>query len=349
MTTNLLLSPFDHPHLGRLNSRVVMSAMTRGFATGSGHLCNAGMRDYYERRAAGGVGLILTEGIVVHPSADGYRDVPRLHAAEQAESWRQTVDAVHAHGTKIVAQLWHCGRISHSDFTDGIQPVSSTNVPAGGINRQNNQPYGTPRALAVDEFPQVFAQFVQSARLALDVGFDAVQLHMGHGYLVDQFFDTRVNERTDAYGGSVENRCRFALELLQAVTTAIGAERVMVRISPSRWMGGLYEWHDVDAMLVHLLHGMQARGLRMLDISCANADYFQTSGKVIRQVRPLWSHLLLGGASLTLTQAQAEVDAGWVDMVTWGRAFIANPDLVAKFHRGLEPVPFDDAMRTTLV
>jgi N-ethylmaleimide reductase len=348
MNDSALLSAFRHPDLGRLNSRVVMSAMTRGFAIDA-HLCNSRVRDYYERRAAGGVGLILTEGIVVHPSADGYRDVPRLHTTEQADSWRPTVEAVHAHGTKIVAQLWHCGRISHTDFTDGIQPVSATSVAAAGINRQNNQPYGAPRALPVDEFPQVFEQFAHSARLALDAGFDAVQLHLGHGYLVDQFFDARVNDRSDVYGGSVENRCRFALELVQAAITAVGAERVMVRISPSRWMGGLYEWPDMDAMLSHLLPSMQSLGLRMLDISCANADYFKTSGKVIAQVRPSWPHLMIGGASLSLEAATAEVAAGRLDLVTWGRALIANPDLVLKFRSGQQPIAFDDAMRATLV
>lgn len=348
MSTNARLTdPFQHPVLGTLPSRAVMSAMTRGFAS-AGHLANAAIQDYYARRAEGGAGMILTEGIVIHPSADGYRDVPRLQTAAQAESWQPVIRAVQAHGTKIVAQLWHCGRISHTDFTDGIQPVSSTSIAAAGINRQNNQPYGQPHALRADELPAVYRQFVDAARLALDAGFDGIQLHLGHGYLADQFLDARVNDRTDDYGGSVENRCRMPLELLQAVIDAVGAERVMARISPSRMMGGLYEWPDMDAMLAHLLPGFEQAGLRMLDLSCANADYFQTSGKVIRQVRKAWPHFLIGGASLTQAQAQAELDEGLVDMVTWGRAFIANPDLVSKFRQGTEPVAFNDGMRGSL-
>jgi N-ethylmaleimide reductase len=326
----------------------VMSAMTRGFATGD-HLANQSIRDYYARRAEGGAGVILTEGIVIHPSADGYLNVPRLHTAEQAASWRPTVDAVHQHGTKIFAQLWHCGRISHTDFTDGIQPLSSTTVAAAGINRQNNQPYAAPRAMTADDVPVLVAQFVHSARLALEAGFDGVQLHFGHGYLIDQFFDTRVNDRTDDFGPqSVDNRCRLALTVLKAVVDAAGANRVMVRISPSRWMGGLYDWADLDAMLAHLLPRFDTIGLRMLDISCANADYFQTSGKVIAAARALWPHLMVGGASLALDRAQAEVDAGRLDLVTWGRAFIANPDLVRKFRQGVPLVDFSDSMRTSL-
>jgi N-ethylmaleimide reductase len=348
MSTPGLTLPFMHPIFGELPSRAVMSAMTRGFAS-TGHLANDAIRDYYARRAQGRAGMILTEGIVIHPSADGYRDVPRLHTAEQAASWKPVIEAVHAHGTKILAQLWHCGRISHPDFTDGLQPVSSTAVVAGGINRQNNKPYGEPRALAAEELPVVYQQFIDAARLALDAGFDGVQLHLGHGYLADQFIDARVNDRKDAYGGSVENRCRMPLELLQAVIDAVGAERVMVRISPSRMMGGLYEWPDMDAILAYLLPRFENAGLRMLDISCANADYYQTSGKVIRQIRSQWPHLLIGGASLTPAQAESELEEGWVDMVTWGRAFIANPDLIQKIRQGKPLNPFNDQMRSTLI
>ncbi len=334
--------------LGRLNSRVVMSAMTRGFA-GPSHQCSALMADYYEKRAAGGVGLILTEGIVIDPSGDGYRDVPRLHTEAQMKSWRPAIDAVHQHGAKIFAQLWHCGRISHPDYTDGAQPVSSTGVEAAGINRQNNKPYATPRALRADEMAQIGDLFARSALLAMEAGFDGVQAHMGHGYLIDQFLDARVNDRTDLYGGSVENRCRLACQVLSAIVAAVGVERTAVRISPSRMMGGLYEWPDLEPMLALLFERFDGIGLRMLDVSCANANYFQTSGKIIARYRPLWPHLMLGGASLSLAEATGEVACGHLDMVTWGRALIANPDLPKKLRDGLAIVPFDDSMRATLV
>ena len=345
----MLLTPVDHPVLGRLNSRVAMSAMTRGFASDDHH-GNSSIGSYYTRRAAAGVGLILSEGIIVHPSADGYVNVPRLHTNAQADSWRPILEPVHAYGAKMFAQLWHCGRISHPEFTEGIQPVSSTNIAATGINRQNNKPYGEPRALEIAEFPEIYEHFVHSAKLALDAGFDGVELHMGHGYLVDQFFDARINDRQDAYGSAnIENRCRFGLGLLRAVVEAIGSNCVMVRISPSRMMGGLYEWDDMMPMLAYLLNAFDQSGLKILDVSCANADYYQTSGKVIRAIRPMWRHTLIGGASLSLEQAETEVAESRLDLVTWGRALIANPDLVSKFRDGRPILAFNDRMRDQLI
>jgi len=341
-----LLTPLASPFFEARN-RTVMSAMTRGFAD-SDHCATPEIADYYRSRAEGGVGLILTEGVVIHPTADGYKDVPRIATAAQAESWRHVVDAVHEAGAKIACQLWHCGRISHSDFTDGATPVSSTTRAAEGINRQNDKPYEAPRALAAAEMPEVYGQFVDAAHRALSVGFDAVELHLGHGYLADQFLDARVNDRTDQYGGSVQNRCRFTLELLERVLAEVPSDKVMARISPSRWMGGLYDWPDLDEMLAWLIPEMWDRGLRILDISCANADYFATSGRIVRSVRPLWNGVLLGGASLSQADAEAEVRDGHLDMVTWGRSFLANPDLTRRIENGAVWRPFENEMRNVL-
>ena len=344
--TNAMLTPYRLDGGLELKNRVVMSAMTRSFSPD--HLATEAMRDYYARRAEHGAGLILTEGVVVHPSADGYNDVPHIATEAQARSWLPVVEAVHAHGAKIACQLWHCGRISHEDYTGGVPPVSSTDVAASGINRQNNKPFGTPRALTAAEMPRVHGYVADAARRALAVGFDAVQLHLGHGYLADQFFDARINDRTDQYGGSVANRCRFALEQVAALLAAVPAERVIVRLSPSRDMGGLYDWPDLDAMLAYLIPALWTAGVRMLDISCARADYYETSGRVIRQVRPMWPGMLMGGASLTAEQGAREITDGWVDLVTFGRAFIANPDLVRKIETGAPWTAFDTAMLGTL-
>ena len=342
-----LLAPLDTPFFSARN-RTVMSAMTRGFADAD-HCATPEIATYYASRAQGGVGLILTEGVVIHPSADGYKGVPRIATDAQAESWRPVVDAVHVAGAKIACQLWHCGRISHSDFTDGIQPVSATDRAAEGINRQNDKPYEAPRALTVGEMPTVYQYFVDAARRSLAVGFDAVELHLGHGYLADQFLDARVNDRTDAYGGSIENRCRFTLELVENVIEEIPADKVIGRISPSRFMGDLYDWPNLEDMLEYIIPGLWEKGLRILDISCANADYFATSGRIVRMVRARWPGVILGGASLDREAAEQEVSDGLLDMVSWGRSFIANPDLVERIERGAPWVPFDNAMRDTLV
>ncbi|HYN05822.1 MAG TPA: hypothetical protein VES67_00390 [Vicinamibacterales bacterium] len=331
------------PILGHLQSRVVMTAMTRNFADAR-HCATPAMADYYARRAAHGVGLILTEGTIVHPTGDGYRSVPYIFDEEQTDSWRQVTDRVRAEGARIFCQLWHCGRISHQEFLGGRDPVSATDRAAQGISTQNGKPYGVPRRLRIDELPAIYEMFRHAAGNAMRAGFDGVELHLAHGYLPDQFFDARVNDREDAYGGSVENRCRFGLELTRAVLDECGPTRVMARISPSRFMQDVYDWPDLDDMIRYLVPAFDRIGLRMLDISGARADYFETAGRVIRQVRPLWPHLLVGGASLPVDQAQTELDAGLIDLVTYGRWLIANPDLVTRFRSGRALRPYDRSM-----
>jgi 2,4-dienoyl-CoA reductase-like NADH-dependent reductase (Old Yellow Enzyme family) len=342
-----LFEPLNDPKFIALRNRTVMSAMSRGGATPE-HFVTEPMREYYRKRAAGGVGLILTEGTIIDKSGDGWNNAPYIASTAHAESWRSTIEAVHAEGAAIACQLWHCGRISHSDYT-GDAPVSSTNQVAAGMNRQNGKPFGEPRALETDEMPAVYALFTDAAKRALDVGFDAIELHTGHGYLADQFLDARVNDRTDRYGGSVENRCRFLLELVEEVLKVAPANRVIARLSPSRFMGGVYEWPDLDEMIAYVFPALRQLGLQAVDISCAQSDFFETAGKVIPKIRPLWDGIILGGASLSMDQAEQQLQSGMIDLVTWGRSFIANPDLVARMQAGRELVPFDDSMRGTLV
>jgi N-ethylmaleimide reductase len=348
MKNRVLTKGFIDPILGYLNSRVVMAPMTRSFASFD-HLCTQEMESYYARRAKGGIGLIITEGIVIHPSGDGYKTVPYLFNEDHCKSWLATVESVHKYGAKIYAQLWHCGRISHQDFTGGFDVVSSTDIKALGINRQNNKPYGTPKRLKIDELNGIYEMYCNSARLAIESGFDGVEIHMGHGYLVDQFLDANINDRVDNYGGSIENRCRFALELLDAVLQSIGPTKVMVRISPSRFMGGLYEWPNLNEMLDYLVINFKMLGLLQLDVSCANADYFATSGKIIRYIRSQWPHLIIGGASLSVDDAQKELDSGLLDLVTWGRGIIANPDFVNIIKKNGVMKEFNDSMRADLI
>ena len=342
-----LFDPLAKPGFIPLRNRSVMSAMSRSFAD-EGHRATDAMRAYYEKRALGGAGLILTEGTIIHKSGDGWVDVPYIATADHAAAWRPVVDAVHAAGGAIACQLWHMGRISHADFT-GDAPVSLTSRAAAGVNRQNNKPYGDPRALEIDEMPVVYGYFADAAARAIDAGFDAVELHLGHGYLADQFLDAQVNDRTDFYGGSVENRCRFALELVEKVLATVPADRVIARISPSRMMGGLYEWPDLDEMIDYFIPALAERGLGALDVSCANSPYAETAGRMVRKIRPHFAGVIIGGASLSLADAQQELAEGVIDCVTWGRAFIANPDLVERYRTGADIAPFEDAMRATLV
>jgi 2,4-dienoyl-CoA reductase-like NADH-dependent reductase (Old Yellow Enzyme family) len=325
-----------------------MTAMTRS-AAGPDHVATPEMAAYYAARAHAGVGFILTESTAVCPEGDGFPRMPRLHTGEQAASWRLVTDAVHAAGAPIFSQLLHCGRITHEDYTDGQQPVSSTDRQAGGINRRNQKPYALPRRLRAEELPRLIDVFRRAAVGALSAGFDGIELHLAHGYLADQFFDARINDRTDRYGGSIENRCRFGIEMIRSILAECGPARVMVRISPSRWMGGPYDWPDLDEMIAFLIPALDDAGLRLLDVSCARADYHATSGRVVRMIRPRWRHFLMAGASLSKQDAQAELDAGLLDMVTYGRFLIANTDLVTRFRRGAPLREYHESMLETLV
>ena len=342
-----LLSKLKIDEVRIFQNRIVMSAMTRGFAD-KNHCATSEILKYYERRAKNNIGLIITEGIIVHPSGDGYNNVPHLFTNEQMLSWKKVVDSVHKYKTKIYAQLWHCGRISHSDYTNNFDVVSSTNNPANGINRQNQKPFGTPRALKLDEMESIYNMFNHSTELALKAGFDGVEIHMGHGYLIDQFLDSNINDRKDKYGGTVENRIRFAVELLKSLIKKIGNKNIMVRISPSRMMGGLYEWPDKMTVLEKLLKEFDLSGLRQLDISCANSNYFETSGKIIKEAKKFWPHLLIGGASLTIEEAENEINSGYLDMVTWGRAILANPNFVKLIEENLPMKKFNNTMKENL-
>ena len=343
-----ILKKYNCPSIGMLKNRVVMSPMTRGFSD-ENHCCTDLMCNYYARRAKNGVGLIITEGIVIHESGDGYNDVPHISTKEQADSWEKTINEVHKYDSKIIAQLWHCGRISHSDYLNGNSPVSSTDKAASGVNRQNNKPYGKPKALTIDEIDQVIVMYIESTRKALHAGFDAVQIHMGHGYLIDQFFDDRVNDRTDIYGGSVENRCRFAVDLVTRLIDIFGSEKITIRISPSRYMDGIYEWQDLDEMLEYLVYHFKEAGLKAIDISCANSNYYETSGVIVRKMRDLgWNGVTLGGASLSVDNANYEINDAALDLVTWGRYILANPDFVQKIANGEDLINMSDKIRNSL-
>ena len=343
----MIFDPLDKPGFITLRNRTVMSAMSRGFAS-EGHHPTDLMRDYYVRRAAAGVGLILTEGTFIDQSGDGWNNAPHISSDAHIESWKPLVAAIQAEGARIACQLWHAGRISHEDYTI-VQPVSSTNRAAEGINRQNDKPYGVPRALEIDEMPSIYGLYVDAATRSLDAGFDAVELHLGHGYLADQFLDARVNDRADRYGGSIENRCRFTLELVEQVLAVVPNDRLVARISPSRFMGTILDWPDLQEMIDYLIPALSELGLTALDISCANSNYHETSGRVVRMVRPLWDGVIIAGASLSTADAERELSEGWIDLVTWGRAFIANPDLVAKMRTQAAWTEFTPEMRDQLV
>ena len=218
-----------------LANRIVMAPLTRNRATGQ--VPTELMVEYYRQRAnpETGAGLIITEATPISPMAHGYLDTPGLHTAEQVAAWRKITDAVHAEGGRIVTQLWHVGRISHTSLLPGgAAPVSSTDKVAEGKTyiASGFAPVSKPRALAADELPAIVADYAQAARHAIEAGFDGVEVHAANGYLIEQFLRDSCNDRSDAYGGSIENRVRFLREVAQAIVAEIGADRTGIRLSP---------------------------------------------------------------------------------------------------------------------
>ncbi len=322
---------FDSLRAGELalSNRIVMAALTRARA-GRTHVPNALMAEYYAQRAS--AGLLISEATMVAADGCAFTGEGGLFDEACVAGWRAVTDAVHARGGRIIVQLWHPGRAAHSVLNGGVQPISSTdrairndtiNTPEGKKN------YEIPRRLGANELPGIVAQFGAAAERAKRAGFDGAQLHGAHGYLLDQFLRDGVNDRTDAYGGPIQNRARLLLESVDAVTAVFGAGRVSVRISP------LVPYNDIgDSNPAELVRYVSAeldrRGLSFLELR--HADHRAAPERELAQIarRTFRGPLFLNGA-FDLDSAQASLAAGEADAIVFGRPFIGNPDLVARF------------------
>jgi N-ethylmaleimide reductase len=320
-----------------LPNRIVMAPLTRCRADArlAPHALNA---KYYEQRAS--AGLIVSEATQVSPQGIGYPGTPGMYTEEQVAGWRLVTGAVHAAGGRIFAQLWHVGRSSHNVYqADGVDPVSSSAVAIRGNIQtpQGMQPYPTPRPLTLDEIPGVIDQFRQAARLALSAGFDGVELHGANGYLPDQFLRDGVNQRTDVYGGSIENRARFHLEATRALIEVWGADRVGVRISPS---GSFNDMSDSNprATFGYLAERLNELKIVYLHVVEMTAGDQRRNNEVVPVgfFRPLFRGALIANGGYTLERAQQTLAAGDADAIAFGVLFLANPDLPERFRRGAE-------------
>ncbi len=325
---------FDPIRVGDIDlaTRIVMAPLTRNRAS-PGQVPNELMREYYAQRAdpASGAGLIVTEATQVCPEGQGYLDTPGIHSAEQVAGWRRITDAVHARGGRIVVQLWHVGRISHVSLQPGGQaPVSSTARPAGTKTyiAGGFATCSPPRALATEEIPGVVEQYRRAALNAMAAGFDGVEVHGANGYLIDQFLRDSINDRSDAYGGAIDNRIRFLREVMQAVTGAIGGGRTGLRLSPVTPSNDAAPDSDPQA-----LHEQVHRMLAPLKLAYLHVVEGQTGGArdfapfdyaaLRRQFNGAW--MVNNGYSRVM--ALQAVASGAADLVAFGKAFIANPDL----------------------
>ncbi len=329
-----LLSPITLGDL-TLNNRMVMAPLTRCRA-GAGNVPTALMAEYYRQRAT--AGLIISEASQIVPEGQGYPSTPGIHSADQVAGWRQVTAAVHAAGGTMVLQLWHVGRVSHSSFQPGGGlPVSASAIAIQGEGRTadfSKAPYETPRALDTAEIPALVQAYADAAARAMDAGFDGVEIHAANGYLIDQFLRDGSNHRSDAYGGSLDNRLRFLREITEAVTARIGAARVGVRISPLQPANGMFD-SDPEATFSAVVRLLDGFGLAYLHIAGMGTEQPGAAGPFfdLNRLRRLWSGRLIVNFCYTQASAEAALAAGQTDAVAFGVPFIANPDLVARFAR----------------
>jgi N-ethylmaleimide reductase len=321
---------FEPIKIGRLTlpNRVVMAPMTRNRA-GAGNAPTALNTLYYRQRAS--AGLIITEGAQVAPQGVGYPNTPGIHTAEQVKGWRAITDAVHRAGGRIFLQLWHVGRTSHPVMQpNGDLPVSSSAIAPDGevYTHEGMKPYVAPRALGTAEVKKVVEEFRHGARCSLEAGFDGVEIHGANGYLVEQFLVNGTNKRTDIYGGSVENRCRFLAEVTQAAADVWGADRVGVRLSPNGVFGSSDDT-DRRAVFHHAAKVLDGFGLAYLHLIDFFPDDPEPAGGYIlpREMRAFFHGPIMTNSGYTGERAEATLQCGDADLISFGAPFIANPDL----------------------
>ncbi|MCO5396741.1 alkene reductase [Ralstonia soli] len=315
-------------------NRVLMAPMTRGRATRD-HVPTAIMAEYYGQRAS--AGLIIAEATGISQQGLGWPYAPGIWSDEQVAGWKPVTEAVHKAGGRIVVQLWHMGRAVHSSVT-GEQPVSASATAAPGMvhTYQGKQSYELARPLNIEEIPGIVADYVRAARNAISAGFDGVQIHAANGYLIDQFLRDGSNHRDDKYGGTIENRIRFLKEVTQAVVETIGADRVSVRLSPNGDSQGVDD-SDPATLFKAVAMALQDIGVAFLELREPGPTGTYGSTHVPRQsplIRQHFSGPLILNSDYDIQKAREDVALGLADGISFGRPFLANPDLPKRLKQG---------------
>ena len=315
-----------------LKNHIVMSPMTRSRA--NGNIPNDLMAEYYQQRS--GAGLIITEGTSPSPNGLGYARIPGIFSDAQVEGWKKVTTAVHEAGGKIFVQLMHTGRISHAlNLPEGAQVLAPSAVAAKGqmwTDQQQMQDLPTPKAMTTEELQQTKQEFITAAKNAVKAGFDGVELHGANGYLLEQFLSPVSNVRTDEYGGSIENRCRFVIEVAQAVADAIGKEKTAIRLSPYGVASDMPHYPEIDAEYTYLAQQLNNIGIayiHLVDHSALGAPAVPVEIK--KAVRDNFKNTIILAGGYSIDNAEADVESGLGDLVAIGRPFINNPDLVQRF------------------
>ena len=345
----LQVGPFTLAH------RVVLAPLTRMRADKASFAPRPLNAEYYAQRTTAG-GLLIAEASPVLATGRGNPATPGIYSAEQIAGWRKVTDAVHVKGGIIFLQLWHVGRVSHSSLQPGgVLPVAPSAVPISGDGMMaatasgKPQPYETPRALETDEVPDIVAAFRQAAQNAMEAGFDGVEIHGANGYLIEQFLQSHTNLRIDRYGGSIENRARFLLDIADAVIGVWGANRVGVRLSPYGVANGSGE-KDPMPLYGHVIGALDRLGLAYLHFieprssGSGRAEVnHQNVPSAMKLFRPMWHGVLMTAGGFTGESANAAIADCHADAIAFGRIFISNPDLPARLNHGYPLTPYNRA------
>ncbi|MBE3638878.1 alkene reductase [Mangrovicoccus algicola] len=325
-----------------LPNRVLMAPLTRNRAPADGTPARMA-ETYYAQRAS--AGLIVSEATQVSPMGKGYIDTPGIHEQAHADAWARIVEAVHAAGGRIVLQLWHVGRISHSSLLPGgAAPVSASAVRAESKTFTANgfEPCSPPEALSLDGIARTLDDYETAARLAKAAGFDGVEVHGANGYLLDQFLQDGVNRRDDAYGGSVENRMRLLREVVERVSSVFDPGDVGVRLSPLGQANDISD-SDPEGLFSAVIDMLSGRGLAYLHLieEFYGADTTDADRDMLRRLRGRFDGVYFGNGGYDGARAAAAIREGGADAIAFGRPFIANPDLPERFRRGAALTPPD--------
>ena len=339
--TTTLFTPITLGKL-QLKNRIVMAPLTRCRATGN--IPNQLMAKYYGLRAD--AGLLIAEGTSPSANGLGYARQPGLFTDEQVNGWQKVTGSVHQAGGKIFVQLMHTGRVSHpANMQPGTKIIAPSALAAPGemwTDSNGLQPYPVPTEMSEADIALAIAEYAAGAKRAIEAGFDGIELHAANGYLIDQFLNTATNKRTDRWGGNIENRIRFAVEVAKAAASAIGAEHIGMRISPYGVFNGTAADTEMDAMYESLVARLNEIGLvyiHIVDHSAMGAPEVSPTLKAAIRAAFKGRYILSGGYDLA--RANADLDAGRGDLVAFGRPFISNPDLVEKLRAGSELTPPD--------
>lgn len=320
----------------KLKNRIAMAPMTR--ARNEDGIPKDFNATYYAERT--GAGLIITEGTAISPTSKGVLHIPGLYTSEQVEGWKKVTQAVHEKNTKIFTQLWHVGRVSHTS----IQPNGAAPVGASDLQAANSYAWGydengqegfvicsQPMALETEEVKQIVQDFANAAKNALEAGFDGVELHGANGYLIEQFLNPAINNRTDEYGGSIENRSRFLLEAIDACIAAVGAAKVAIRLTP---YGGLHElphYDEIEATYQYLASELSARKIAYLHIMDQKSrGSFALPDGFLERLRTWYDGVIMLAGGMNRQKSEYLINAAIIDIAAFGEPFIANPDLVER-------------------